>query len=115
MKHRTHWMAWDKLIRPKNQGDLGFRDMRLLNQALLARKAWQLIDRPDSLCARLLKARYYRRGSLLDTGFAGNASPVWKGIEHGLESLKKGMIWRIGNGMNVRVWRDPWIPQGGSR
>lgn len=59
-KHRMHWTALEKLIRPKNQGGLGFRDMWLFNQALLARQAWRLIDRLNSLCARLLKARYYR-------------------------------------------------------
>ena len=97
-KHKTHWVAWDKMILPKNLGGLGFRDMRLFNQALLARQAWRLIDRPDSLCARLIKAKYYRWGNLVDTVFWGNPSAVWKGIEHGLELLKKGIIWRIGNG-----------------
>jgi hypothetical protein len=85
--------------------------MRVFNQALLARKAWRLLERPNSLCARLLKAKYYKSGSLLDTVFPVNASPVWKGIEYGLELLKKGVIWRIGNGETVKVWRDPWIPR----
>jgi hypothetical protein len=29
--------------------------------------------------------------------------------------LKKGTIWRIGNGKSVRMWRDPWIPRGWTR
>jgi hypothetical protein len=114
-KRKTHWTAWDKMICPKSHGGLGFRDMRLFNQALLARQAWRLIDRPGSLCARLMKAKYYRRGNLADTVFAGNASAVWRGIEYGLELLKKGIIWRIGDGRTVRCWRDPWIPRVGSR
>jgi hypothetical protein len=31
---------------------------------------------------------------------------------HGLELLKKGIVWRICNGKNVRIWRDNWIPRG---
>jgi hypothetical protein len=31
---------------------------------------------------------------------------------HGLELLKKGIIWRIGDGKKVRIWRDNWIPRG---
>jgi hypothetical protein len=30
---------------------------------------------------------------------------------HGLDLLKKGIIWRVGNGVNIRVWTDPWIPR----
>ena len=36
---------------------------------------------------------------------------VWKGIAHGLELLKRGTIWRIGDGNSVTTWRDPWIPR----
>lgn len=49
------------------------------------------------------------------TRFGGNASPGWRAIEHGLELVKKGIIWRIGNGRSVRVWRDPWLPRDLSR
>lgn len=87
------WVAWDKLVVPKLKGGLSFRDMRAFNQALLAKQAWRFIDRPESLCARLLKARYYPNGNLGDTVFTHNASTVWRGIEHGLELLKKGIIW----------------------
>ena len=110
-KKRAHWVSWTKLNRSKNQGGLGFRDMRLFNQALLARQAWRLLLFPDSLCARVLKARYYPDGHLTDTVFSGNPSSTWTAISHGLELLKKGLIWRIGNGKSVRIWRDNWIPR----
>lgn len=50
----------------------------------------------------------------MDTVFSGNASAVWHGIVHGLELVKKGMIWRVGNGITIRTWRDPWVPRGPS-
>jgi hypothetical protein len=58
-----------------------------------------------------MRAIYYPRGNLLDTVFKGDASPVWRGIEHGLDLLKQGIIWRIGNGTSVRIWRDNWLPR----
>lgn len=30
---------------------------------------------------------------------------------HGLNLLKKGIIWRVGNGKQIRIWREPWIPR----
>lgn len=78
-KRKVHWRSWEKICEPKCRGGLGFRDFRMFNQALLARQAWKLLTRPDSLCARVLKAKYYPNGSLEDTVFAGNASSMWPG------------------------------------
>jgi hypothetical protein len=110
-RRRMHWMSWDKITRPKSCGGMGFRDLRIFNQALLARQAWRLIQYPDSLCARLLKARYYPTGDLLDTAFIQNQSQTWQGVLHGLELLKKGVIWRIGSGSKVKIFRDNWLPR----
>lgn len=110
-KRKTHWVSWKNLVKPKCQGGMGFRDLQLFNQALLARQAWRLLLFPNSLCAKLLKAKYYPNGKLLDTAFPRNASNTWRAIEYGLELLKKGIIWRIGNGKNVHIWRDNWLPR----
>jgi hypothetical protein len=110
-QRKVHWLAWEKLILLKCLGGLGFRDMCLFNQALLARQAWQLIHNPDSLCARLLKVKYYSNGELIDTVFPSEVSPTWRSIEHGLDLLKKGLIWCVRSGSKVRIWRDNWIPR----
>jgi hypothetical protein len=102
---KVHWIAWEKLLLPKSHGGMGFRDMRHFNQALLSRQAWRLIN----LCARLLKAKYYPRGELVDSIFPSDASPTWKGIAHGLELVKKGIIWRVRDGRKIQILRDPWI------
>jgi hypothetical protein len=110
-KRKTHWISWAQIVRTKAQGGLGFRDMRIFNQALLARQAWRLIAHPGSLVARVLKAKYYPRGDLLDTVCSGNTSATWTAISYGLELLKKGAIYRVGNGADIKVWRDNWIPR----
>ena len=97
-RRKTHWLAWDKLTRPKAEGGRGFRDFRLFNQALLAKQAWRLVVNPDSLCAKMVKAKYYPQGHILDTVFPQSASLPWQGIMHGLEFLKLGVIWRVGDG-----------------
>jgi len=39
----------------------------------------------------------------------------WRSILHGLEIMKKGMVWRIGDGSNLKIWSDPWLPRDQSR
>jgi hypothetical protein len=59
--------------------------------SIKARQAW-------SLCARLLKAKYYPRMDLMDAVFSSDVSPTWRAVEHGLELLKKGVIWWVRSG-----------------
>jgi hypothetical protein len=66
-KRKTHWVSWDILCRPKRHGGLVFRDMRLFNQALLARQAWRLVSIPNRLCARVLRSKYYPQGNIIYT------------------------------------------------
>ena len=49
-------------------------------------------------------------GCLEDTIFPGNASPTWQAIQYGLELLKKVLVWRVGDGQSIRIWRDRWLP-----
>ncbi|RLN35951.1 hypothetical protein C2845_PM03G26230 [Panicum miliaceum] len=109
---KTHWMAWDKFTRSKSKGGLGFRDFEVFNQALLSRQAWRLLEFPESLYARLMKAVYYPNGDLCNTAFPTHVSLVWRSIMFGLELLKKGVIWRIGNGEKIKIWQRNWIPRG---
>ena len=63
-ENKMHWI-WDTLKKQKMKGGLGYRDLHLFNLAMLARQAWRILQQPESLCARLLKARYWPNGDLL--------------------------------------------------
>ncbi|WVZ50961.1 hypothetical protein U9M48_002159, partial [Paspalum notatum var. saurae] len=36
-------------------------------------------------------------------------------ILRGIEVLKKGLIWRVGDGTSIGIWTGPWIPNNTSR
>jgi hypothetical protein len=37
-EHRAHWIGWEKMMRPKEEGGLGFRNLYSFNLAMLARQ-----------------------------------------------------------------------------
>lgn len=89
---------------------MGFRDLHLFNKAMLGKQGWRLTTRPDSLCARVLKGRYYHDGDFLGCTRKRHASHTWRAILAGKEVLDRGMIKRIGNGASTNIGNDRWIP-----
>jgi hypothetical protein len=114
-KDKMHWLSWEMLTKPKSEGGLGFRDLYRFNLAMLARQAWRMLTNPNSLCARVLKARYFPSTSLLEATVAPGISYSWHSILRGVQLLKEGLIWRIGCGTEVNIWSDPWLNREGSR
>jgi hypothetical protein len=44
---------------------MGFRDLPLFNKAMLGKQGWHLLKHPDSLCARVIKGKYFPNGVFL--------------------------------------------------
>jgi hypothetical protein len=107
---KIHWMSWEKLGRAKDQGGLGFRDIVCFNKALLAKQCWRLMQYPESLAAKIIKAKYFFNGSFMSANLGNRPSYAWRSIMAGRELFEKGIMWRIGNGKSVWVRGDKWIP-----
>jgi hypothetical protein len=109
-ERRIHWTNKAKLIRPKQEGGMGFRDLQLFNKALLARQGWRLLQQPHSLIFRILKAKYFPHTSFLEAQVTSNASYIWRSICEARHVLRDGLRWRVGNGVNIKIWKDAWLP-----
>ncbi|XP_010513002.1 PREDICTED: uncharacterized protein LOC104788940 [Camelina sativa] len=109
-KKKISWVAWKKLVTSKNEGGLGFRDFHLFNQALLANQAWKILQRPDNLIYRLLKARYFRDTSFFSASWGTKPSYSWNSLRFGRELLKSGIQYSIGDGRLTKLGVDPWLP-----
>lgn len=114
-ENKVHWVSWELLCRRKEQGGIGYRDLHLFNLAMLARQGWRLIMEPMSLCAQVLRAKYFPTGDLMAVREKLGISYSWRSIVRGIQALKKGLIWRVGDGTNIDIWHDPWLPSGITR
>jgi hypothetical protein len=105
-----HLCAWWKPYFLKREGGMGFRDFHYFNVAMLAKSVCKLIDNQDSICAKVLKAKYFPHCHILQVGPKSNYSFTWQSIATGIKTFKRGCIWRIGDGAEIKIWEDPWVP-----
>ncbi|XP_071680036.1 uncharacterized protein [Lolium perenne] len=76
-------------------------------------QGWRMLKNPNTLSARVLKARYYPVKELLSSEVGAAPSQIWRSIHEGLQVLKQGLIRRIGDGESTDPWNEPWIPRDG--
>ena len=82
---------------------MGFRNLQLFNLALLGKHGWRLVTNPHSLCARVLKEKYFPNTDFWEASAHSHASATWRAILAGREALGVGMIKRIGDGYQKYV------------
>ncbi|XP_021736509.1 uncharacterized protein LOC110703057 [Chenopodium quinoa] len=108
-RRKIHWKSWDVMCTPKCVGGMGFKDLEVFNIALLGKQAWRLVWKDESLLGRVMSAKYYPNSSFLDSYLGVSRSFSWRRIWSAKALLKEGLIWRIGNGSTVNIWKDPWV------
>jgi hypothetical protein len=106
---RIHWMSWRKMSLSKAKGGMGFRDLENFNKALLAKQILRLWKFPDSLIAKIMKAKYYPESSVLEASCGKKPSFAWRSIQSSSDLIREGLVWRVGNGRRIRIWQDRWI------
>lgn len=79
-KNKIHRRNLKVLSKPKCLGDLGFRDIPLFNQLLLAKHSWNLIQRPNSLLFKVMVGRYFPHSFFLKANLSCNPSFTWMSI-----------------------------------
>ncbi|XP_059650064.1 uncharacterized protein LOC132295802 [Cornus florida] len=108
--NKIKWIRWDTLCKSKAVGGLGFKNMEAFNLALLAKMAWRMEVGDDSLLYKLFKKKYFSKCSFFYSSVVPRSSWVWRSLQATKAVLRRGMIWRIGDGSCIDCWKDNWIP-----
>lgn len=115
MTKKINWITWDKLQKNKRDGGFGLGgfglwDLHNFNLALLVKQAWKILHNLNGQWVKLFKSLYFTKDLFLIAKYRNNSYWAWKSILKGTNLLLKGLCWKVGNGNNIDIWKDPWIP-----
>lgn len=75
----------------------------------MGKHCWNFLVNPDSLVARVFKARYFPNSSLMNAKRGGGSSFIWSGIWQAKEAMRNGYRWVLGDGQSIDVFEDAWL------
>jgi hypothetical protein len=115
-RRKTCWVKWTEICKPKKEGGLGIKDLRLMNTSLLAKWRWKLLTRDDELWKKVIIAKYGNNvigNTCLDIEYArAGASVWWRDIcrlEGGVRWFSQAASKKVGRGNNTVFWKNVWL------
>ncbi|CAN1219300.1 Putative ribonuclease H protein At1g65750, partial [Linum perenne] len=110
---KIHLVNWESICKPKDQGGLGVRSAKELNQAFIMKLTWGLMKNTEALWVKVLKTKYLKQ---YVNGFSPckskRWSSCWKGINETWPIFTGGLYWGIRNGKQTNFWRERWLDDG---
>lgn len=119
-KQKLHLLSWDIVTTPKHMGGLGIPKLRPKNISMLTSLNWRFHHTPDSLWAKVLRAKYGRSVTHLSPYYYSlpittNSSYNWKSMAHTSHICHCGTGWNIASGRSIHLWNDYCIPPNSSQ
>lgn len=95
----------------KDQGGLGFQDLKAFNLALLAKQGWWLQTSTISLVHGVFKAHYFPSNDFHHTELGNWPSFEWRSIMAAQSIIQHRHRWQGGDGSSIDIRKDKWLPQ----
>ena len=70
----------------------------------------ELQSNPNSLAYCVLEAKYFPNWDFVDATLGKRPSYTWRSIMAAQHIVRLGVRWRVGNGKNIQIWADMWLP-----
>ncbi|GKB56549.1 hypothetical protein Tco_0912735, partial [Tanacetum coccineum] len=118
-ENKISWIAWDKVISPRDKGGLNIGSLSVSNQAMLLKWWWRLKTEDQALWCKVICSIHGPCGGLHDNSYLKpNSGPWYHILKLKDELLNFGISLtslfkrKIGNGQKTSFWNDIWL--GGS-
>ena len=108
------WVSWANVCKPKEEGGLGVKDIRMFNCALLAKWKWRLLSEEKGIWKEILVSKYCLgedRGQESSKSHSWWWRDIFRECDEGESEgwFQKSVAWKIGSGDKVRFWEDAWV------
>ncbi|KAL0404252.1 UNVERIFIED_CONTAM: putative ribonuclease H protein [Sesamum radiatum] len=105
-------MSWLRICSPKKEGRLGIRRVLHLNQALMLKQVWRILQEDEQSIWVQWVLIHRLRTQTMWVYHSSTATWCWKKLLKLNTLLLPGLEYRIGDGRKFRLWIDLWHPRG---
>lgn len=109
---KPHLVAWDMVCSAKEQGGLGIRNLRQMNDAMLGKLVWCIYEEDQSLWSRALRSKYldsFDKERIFTVENAPYGSMIWNGLRRVRLKIVKFLQWKPSIGNKIDFWQDSWL------
>ncbi|KAK5843387.1 hypothetical protein PVK06_005843 [Gossypium arboreum] len=78
----------------------------------IGKQVWRLISCKDTLCFRVLRAKYFSDGDFFHPEHIDKPSFTWQSIAKAASLLYEGFGWNVGRVSKFDIWHDKWGFEG---
>lgn len=117
LKRMIHLVKWKDVSVSKKLGGLGIRNIKSVNECLLAKWWWRYGSEDNALWKILICSKYGAKGGRWSPFFMNNftCSRIWSDILSVAQSnprlfdfFKENVEIKVGNGRRIMFWEDAW-------
>lgn len=94
------------MVKSKMEGGIGFRELALFNDSLLAKQTWQLLHNKPFFFYKVFKAPLFffsPNSTIMEAKNSRASSYAWTSILRGRDVIRRGYHRRLRNGNSVKI------------
>ena len=105
---KRNLINWKTICLPKNEGGLGLRRVKEMNEACMLKLGW-LAMTSSSIWAIWFRDRYFKNRSIWNPKSPKAGSCIWKSIRRLAPWFQKSFSRSVGDGKLISTWYDNWL------